>query len=349
MTLVAVYGATGFTGKLVCAELARRGVDFVTSGRSPATDRPARVDDPAALRRAFEGAGVVANCAGPFRDTGAPVLEAAIAAGAHYLDTTGELPWMRDAHARFDAAARDAGVAAVPAMGFDFLPGDLAAHVAGSAVEPLEDIVVVYHVDGFGPTRGTLRSSLHVIRTDAGAAARGWFAFPEPIGRKRVAGYPGGEELTVPRHVRTRKVTCRITTDSIAPPAAGPLLPLAVPLLRGVLRSPLAGPLDRAIGRLPEGPSAQQRAEVRWAVAAVARGEDGRSASALVTGPDVYGVTARAIAEGAQRLTQTAARGVVAPAEAFDAQAFLDALAPFGVQSSICEPVVTTRSVGSRK
>ncbi|MCU0314953.1 MAG: saccharopine dehydrogenase NADP-binding domain-containing protein, partial [Solirubrobacteraceae bacterium] len=79
----AIYGATGYTGKLVAAELARRGASMVLSGRSPekleaaaraARDAggdvvriaPAPIDDPAALIAAFDGAATVINAAGPF-------------------------------------------------------------------------------------------------------------------------------------------------------------------------------------------------------------------------------------------------------------------------------------------
>jgi short subunit dehydrogenase-like uncharacterized protein len=103
-----------------------------------------------------------------------------------------------------------------------------------------------------------------------------------------------------------------------------------VPALRALLRSPLAGPLDAAIGRLPEGPSEAARAKVRWTVAAVAYGEDGSTGSALVEGRDVYGLTALLLVRGAEALRAGEARatGALAPAEAFDPRALVERLAP---------------------
>src|SRR6185436_14917854 len=138
---IVVYGATGFTGTLVAHELRRRGLEMVLAGRSAeklarlaeavggATARSVPLDDPAALRSLLADAAAVIDCAGPFVRYGEPVARAAVEAGTHYVDTTGEQPYMQLRHERYDAAARAAGVALVPAMGFDYVPGDLLAHL----------------------------------------------------------------------------------------------------------------------------------------------------------------------------------------------------------------------------
>ena len=138
MARIAVYGATGYTGRLVAMELRDRGFDAVLCGRNGGklrrladeigVDWPVRaaaVDDGPALRKALSGADVVISCAGPFTFYGAPVIEAALDVGAHYVDTTGEQPYMRRVYEHMDAAAKRAGCAVIPAVGFDYLPGDL--------------------------------------------------------------------------------------------------------------------------------------------------------------------------------------------------------------------------------
>src|ERR687898_973963 len=105
---IAVYGATGFTGRLVAAELRRRGAQMVLSGRNPAKleilaeeiggdvdTRPARLDDPATLRDLLEPCAAVISCAGPFRLHGEPVLAAAIEAGAHHPHPPRGQPFIR--------------------------------------------------------------------------------------------------------------------------------------------------------------------------------------------------------------------------------------------------------------
>ncbi|MFB6350550.1 MAG: saccharopine dehydrogenase NADP-binding domain-containing protein, partial [Bradymonadaceae bacterium] len=113
---ITVYGATGYTGGLVCEELARRGRDLVAAGRSlerlqklsarigdahscVPTLRSASVDDAASLDEMLRDTDVLINCAGPFIDLGPPVARAALRNDVHYLDTTGEqdyLRWMHD-------------------------------------------------------------------------------------------------------------------------------------------------------------------------------------------------------------------------------------------------------------
>ena len=358
---IAIYGATGYTGKLIALELARRGVAMVLSGRSPerlaeAADAaraaggdvvrvaPAGLEDAAALAGALEGCSAVINAAGPFIVTGAPVLRAAIAARVHYVDTTGEQPWIRDTFAIFEDDLQGAGVAAVAGMGFDYLPGDLLCHLVGTSVEPLRELIVAYDITGFEPTRGTMRSSLEMMKGgdvvwDDGmwtpapsGVGRTSVVFPDPIGRRVVSKYPSGEQITVPRHVQTQRVVSLLSTRAVAPEALASALPILTPAIGAALRvDPLRARLLDKIGELPEGPPEDRRRAVRWTIVCLARAQDGRQARGLVAGPDVYGVTAVIAAHGAMLLAAGAKRGAHAPATAFEPLAFLEHLEPFGV------------------
>ena len=128
---IAVYGATGYTGRLVAAELERRGFDVVLSGRDAerlrelaadvfprAEIRPAAVDGRGALAAAFRGCDAVINCAGPFTPLGPPVVRAAIAAGCHYVDTAAEQAHIRNVFDTFSPDARRAGVTVIPPAAF---------------------------------------------------------------------------------------------------------------------------------------------------------------------------------------------------------------------------------------
>ena len=190
-------------------------------------------------------------------------------------------------------------------------------------------------------TRGTMHSSLEQMNgLDVAYEDGAWIAggrrprrafvtFPGAIGRRLVARYPTGEVITVPRHVATRELVARISTASIAPAAVGPLVPSLTPLLGRLLRSPLRSLLDRAIDTLPEGPAEDARRAVRWTIIVGATGEDGRSAQGIVTGPDIYGLTAKTITQAAIELADPAftGSGALAPAQAVDPAAFLDGLA----------------------
>ncbi len=104
----------------------------------------ARLDDPAALRELLEPCAAVISCAGPFVEHGEPVVRAAVAAGTHYLDTTGEQPFMRAVFDDHGPRAERAGVALLTAMGFDYAPGDMLAALAAEDMGPLDEIVLAY-------------------------------------------------------------------------------------------------------------------------------------------------------------------------------------------------------------
>jgi short subunit dehydrogenase-like uncharacterized protein len=367
MARIAVYGATGYTGRLVCSELLRRGFDdVVVCGRSAprlrevvaslGVDWPVRcaaVDDAPALRKAFAGADVVVSCAGPFTFYGAPVIEAALDAGAHYVDTTGEQPYMRRVFEHLDGAAAAASRAVVPAVGFDYVPGDLIAALAARGCEPVDELTIGYAVGGFGMSRGTLRSGIEMLGEE-GVDYRdgGWrplrraglgetLDYGGEIGEQPVVAYPGGEVVTVPRHVDVRSIRLRWTASTFAPhPALGRVVPLTMPLVGALLASPLGDLLDAGVDRLPEGPAEDARRASRWTIVAEAAGADGSRGRAVVSGGDLYGITA-VIAVRAAELVAAAdfsGAGVLAPAQAFDAEGFLRFLEPHGVEFRVEEP-----------
>ena len=67
---------------------------------------------------------------GPYTLHARPVIEACVAGGAHYMDLTGEIPFVRRVIDEFDDPARDAGVKLVQVSGFEALPPDLAVLLA---------------------------------------------------------------------------------------------------------------------------------------------------------------------------------------------------------------------------
>jgi short subunit dehydrogenase-like uncharacterized protein len=207
---IVLYGATGYTGRLVRDELVRRGLDHVLSGRDPdklaslggARVQAARLDDDHALRQLLDGARVVINCAGPFTLAGDALVRAAIWTGTHYLDSTGEQTFIQMVFERHGEAAQRAGVALLPSLGFDYAPGDCLARLVAAGLEPLDELVLAYSVEDFGMTRGTLRSGLEMMkggdlvyederwRPAPGGIFKASFDFPPPIGRQRMSRYP---------------------------------------------------------------------------------------------------------------------------------------------------------------
>ncbi|MFE2302721.1 saccharopine dehydrogenase family protein [Streptomyces sp. NPDC059445] len=151
---IIVLGATGYTGDLVLNALLRRGVKPTVAGRNPAllealAESAGGLDqlvvdatDPAGLQRHLQGGDVLITTVGPFGRFGFPVAQAAADAGAHYIDSTGEVGFVRALHDRHHRRARDTGAVMLPAFGYDYVPGvlagALAALEAGDSVRALD-------------------------------------------------------------------------------------------------------------------------------------------------------------------------------------------------------------------
>lgn len=363
---VLVYGATGLTGRLVVEALRGRDIEPVLSGRDSTRlsalaaelggdleTRLARVHDSAELARALAGVDLVINCAGPFTKVGPPVVRAAIDAGVHYLDTTGEQGFMRDVYERFDSRARRAGVVVVNAFAFEIALGDWAAALAARTLgaDHLDELTVSYAVDDFAASRGTQLSAIESMANPGfvwnldrweqvvPAAETRMTHFPAPFGERLAMSFPSGEVITVPRHVPAARVQTYISFGPDSPWArmltrATQVMGVAIPTL---MRSPLVNFARARVGQGPAAPSAQQRAASHFAIVAEAsRGFE--RARVTVTGHDVYGLTGEIAARGAGWIDKQAPEpGVVAPSQAFDADSALTEIAeawPLEVQRS---------------
>ena len=131
---VLLYGATGFTGRMLAEALAAEGFDLVLGGRDETRlarvadrlDRPFRVfglNGAEPLDRALCDVAVVLNAAGPFTDTAPAMMAACLRMGVHYLDLAGE--WSVFAQARdLSGAATAAGVMLMPGVGFTLAASD---------------------------------------------------------------------------------------------------------------------------------------------------------------------------------------------------------------------------------
>jgi hypothetical protein len=326
---VVVYGATGHTGRFVVAELVRRGVSTVASGRSAEQldrlfagleVRRACVEDAGSLDRALAGTALVVNCAGPFALTGRPVVEAALRAGIPYVDVSAEIEANVAMFADQADAARDARIAVVPAMAFYGGLGDLLATAATGRWTAVDEVCVAYGLSSWHPTPGTRaagrvshdRRGGRRVRFTGGAleyhddplTRREW-AFPRPMGRRQViAGFTMTDVVTIPSHLSVADVTTCMAVEAAQDLADGDTPP-------------------------PEAVDATGRSDQTFVVEVVVRAA-GVERRATACGQDIYAVTAPLVAEAVLRILagQTLTTGVASAGAMFDAADFLRALAP---------------------
>ena len=169
MSEILIYGAYGYTGRLITEEAYAQGLNPTLAGRDPHKTRELAAEsgltglafdlaDTAALDQALKGRKLVLHCAGPFTHTWRPMAEACLRQRVHYLDITGEIE-VFEALAAQDQAARAAGVMLLPGVGFDVVPTDcLAAHLKRRL--PAATHLTLAFMGGGGFSRGTRRTML---------------------------------------------------------------------------------------------------------------------------------------------------------------------------------------------
>jgi short subunit dehydrogenase-like uncharacterized protein len=189
---LALYGATGFVGRLLAAHLAEHapaGTRIALAGRDrvrleevraglPAGGRGwdvvvADSTDAASLAALAASTRVLATTVGPYARHGLPVVEACARAGTHYADLTGEVLFVRRAIDRTDAVARDSGARIVHACGYDSIPSDLttmllAERAGADGAGGLREVRLVASARGgfSGGTIDSLRGQLAAVRSD---------------------------------------------------------------------------------------------------------------------------------------------------------------------------------------
>jgi short subunit dehydrogenase-like uncharacterized protein len=350
---VVLFGATGYTGARTAEAMVRRGLRPVLAGRDP--DRltalaqrlggldtaVAHVTDEASVAALVGPGDVLVSTVGPFARLGAPAVAAAVRAGAVYLDSTGEPPFIRAVHERWGPAAERSGAALLTAFGNDYVPGVLAGALAlRAAGEGADRVDVGYFISGIGKgrpfSRGTLRS-LAGIATERLYAWRDGALRTEPAGARMrtfdVAGRPrpavtigASEQFALPRiepGLRTVDVYLGWFGRASGAVHAGARV---APLLSRVPARAVAAAADVLTRWVPADPAADALAGARSHFVAEVFDVTGTLlARTRLTAPEPYAITAELLAWGAGRAAEHGVRGTGA----------LDAVAAFGLDELV--------------
>jgi short subunit dehydrogenase-like uncharacterized protein len=340
-----LYGAYGYTGRLLLEEALARGHRPILAGRNRAKLEELREEgarpggerfelevrdfplEPQALARGLEGVGAVLHAAGPFLHTGVPMMEACLEAGAHYLDITGEVPVFEAAFERGERA-RARGVVLMPGVGMDVVPTDAAAALLARALPEATRLELALQSPGPASV-GTLRTVVEgipgglLVRRDgalveAGPGARDFRRQVDfgPEGRGRVGGvrsvapYTWGDLATAWRTTGVPHITCYMAT----PRAQVRLLPWVLPILRRLLAVPALRRFAlRRVAGAPEGPDAEARAHDRTRVWGRVEDAAGAWAEVVLELPEGYRFTAEAGVRALEAVEEGVAAGRLAP------------------------------------
>ncbi|MPZ73043.1 MAG: hypothetical protein GEU74_07395 [Nitriliruptorales bacterium] len=342
-----ILGATGYTGRLCVAQAVERGQPLLIAGRrlqaleelaAAYADRDVAISvaaadatDPRSLRDLCERSTVLLSAVGPYAQLGRAPVEAALAAGCHYVDVTGEVEFMKWVYG-LATTAEERGISLATGAGFDGVPGDLLATIAARALDrPVQHARVAYHVESALVSAGTARTALGALQRGGAVWRNGrvsqepagveqWHVpFPTPPGPTIAVSAPLPEVVTL-----GRSVGAEVARGFFVVPAGRAVASIAAPAQRlaSVLSgSPMWDLLERAVDRLPQGPHEQQRTKARTVVLAEVSSVDGISAVRWAKLNDLYGATAVIAITGAQRLMAGGVRtGAVTPSDLFDAE-----------------------------
>jgi len=324
-----IYGATGYTGTLVAELAAERGEKPLLAARNADKLRPLaeRLNLP---WRAFDlaqpdlrDAALVLHCAGPFSQTSRPMVDACLAARAHYLDVTGEVEVFESILAR-DAEAKERGVVLLPGVGFDVVPSDCLAALLKTQLPSATRLELAFAPQGRS-SPGTLKTSIEAI-PKGGLVRRGGKLVKVPAAfevrtvpfadRPRTAmSIPWGDVSTAFRSTGIPDITVFMAARPALIRSAR-LSRFTAPLL-GL--APVQAFLKKRIERSVQGPSAEERA--RGSVQLWGRASDGAQSVAMTMQvPEGYAFTAEAALACALRvLAGKVAPGAWTPSLAFGA------------------------------
>lgn len=391
---IVIFGATGYTGHLAARALVADGARPVLAGRDaprlgrlavelggpdgPLEQAVADAEDHRSVAALVGRGDVLVTTVGPFARWGRTALDAAVDAGAHYVDSAGESAFIRTVFEDVDGRARASGSAVLPAFGYDYVPGNLAAAIALERAAlaggvPVE-VDVAYFLTGArgaGAVSGGTRASALGVLGEPGYAlvdARRIAERPgirllrmTAGGRERSAlSATGSEQFTLPRLVPSlRTVLVGIGWFGAATPAVSAVaraVDAAAPVLRPLMRpapavrtalaraaAPLVAPLTRGS---TGGPDAVARARTGSLVAADVRNAEGELlAHVELTGPNPYTLTGDLLAWAARTLAGGGARaaGAQGPAEAFRLEILRAAAARMGLVESASWPAADSK------
>ncbi len=318
MTKLMIYGATGYTGRMVAEHAKAAGTQVVLAGRNEEAvstlaaelDLEYRVfglEDATAIDRGLAEMTILLNCAGPFMRTANALMKASIRSGAHYLDTSAELDSYRLAE-EIDRQAKAIGVMLMPGGGGSVaMLGSLAGHAVDRVIDPRK-IRIALHVTG-GLSRGSAISAMENVTTETLARIDGDLVRVAADGIAKFDFGKGAVDcipVTLPDLVTIWRAT-------------------GVPDVETFVHVTGDGFPKGELSQLPDGPSQAERLANRYQAAVEVTDADGQVTRSRLDTVNGYTFTAMAAAAAGRRVLEgEVCPGFQTPAALFAADAVID-------------------------
>jgi len=304
-----IYGANGYTGRLMAEQAVSRGMNPVLAGRNEAAiaklasdlnleHRIFGLDEPEEVRSAIAGLRLVLHCAGPFSLTSQAMINACLAEGVHYLDISGEISVFEAAHEQDDEARR-ADVVLMPGAGFDVVPSDCLAATLVEALPAATRLQLAFEAAG-GPSPGTAKTSIEGLGKGGRVRQDGRLKTVPLAWKTRKIPFAHAERaaVTIPwGDVYTAFVSTGIPDIEVyvsVPPARISQLRMMRWIQPFLGIGSVQSFLKRRIGKTISGPSEEKRKNSNSQLWGEVTSADGRSVSATMTAPNGYDLTVSA-------------------------------------------------------
>lgn len=170
MNNLLIYGAYGYTGRLIVDECLKHGIKPIIAGRNPEKAMKYankqgleydvfEVSEKEKLENWLKRGSVVIHCGGPFIHTAKEMMEACIATGTHYMDITGEYQ-VFDLAKEYGEKAKEKNLMLLPGAGFDVVPSDCLAKHLHNKLPDANDLKLAFVSKGGRLSRGTAKTMI---------------------------------------------------------------------------------------------------------------------------------------------------------------------------------------------
>jgi short subunit dehydrogenase-like uncharacterized protein len=303
-----LYGANGYTGKLIAKLAAQYDLVPILAGRNTQTiqalaeelDLDYRIfslQDNRSLQNALLEVPLVLHAAGPFQFTSKIMIEACLATNTHYLDITGEIGVFESAKL-FNEKAIAAGIMLMPGVGFDVVPTDCIAKFLKNSLPDATNLQLAFASIGGMFSHGTAMTMAEGLG-EGGAVRLNGKITQEPLGKNGMWVDFGLKKLFVMRIPWGDVSTAYFTTEIPNIQTYTGVSEKTFKLLKWqffynwILRTSFVrNYVKKQIKQKPAGPSDDMRANAKSLVWGKATNEKGQQVSARLVGPEGYTLTA---------------------------------------------------------
>ncbi|ULQ51807.1 saccharopine dehydrogenase family protein [Flavihumibacter fluvii] len=303
-----LYGANGYTGKIITEASETYGLQPILGGRNAAAIqelshqfqlpyRIADLDSEASIDELLKDIDVVIHAAGPFAITSEPMIRGCIRNKVHYLDITGEIPVFEKAKT-YDTAAQEAGIMIMPGTGFDVVPTDCMALWLKEQLPDATSLELAFTNLGGGLSHGTATTMVRSLGEN-GAVRENGKIIPSPLGAKyRLIDFGKGPwmVMSIPwGDVSTAYTTTgipNITTYTGITWSIYRVMKLQWMFNWALRTNWIRKKAQEYINRKPAGPSPEARKIAKSLVWGEVRNAAGKKISGRLRGPDGYTLTA---------------------------------------------------------